>query len=152
VVKCFDSRKDFSRTLENVTLEGVMSDGKGRRRRNAHSEKREGKFDGCACAPHVRPFPEVLEAIARADLILIVPDRCIQVSCRIFLSPAWPKAIESSSATRVYIANLMTQPGETEGFSLSDHVRTIKEHTRPSYSTGSVASNQIVSPEVRAPL
>jgi uncharacterized cofD-like protein len=58
------------------------------------------------------------------------------------------EAIESSSATRVYIANLMTQPGETEGFSLSDHVRTINEHTRRKLFDWVVASNQIVSPEV----
>ena len=33
-------------------------------------------------------------------------------------------------ATRVYIANLMTQPGETQNYSVADHVRTIYEHTR----------------------
>lgn len=35
-----------------------------------------------------------------------------------------------SRATRVYIANLMTQPGETQGFSVADHVRAIYEHSR----------------------
>jgi uncharacterized cofD-like protein len=42
----------------------------------------------------------------------------------------------------------MTQPGETDGFSLSDHVRVILKHTRRKLLDWVVASNQIVSPEV----
>ncbi len=38
-------------------------------------------------------------------------------------------AIAKSTAIRIYIANLMTQPGETLGFTLTDHVRTIHQHT-----------------------
>ena len=42
----------------------------------------------------------------------------------------------------------MTQPGETEGFSVSDHVRVIYEHTRRKLFDWVVASKQVVSPEV----
>ncbi len=58
------------------------------------------------------------------------------------------EAIEKSSATRVYIANLMTQPGETQGFSLADHVRVIYAHTHRKLIDWVVASNQHISPEV----
>jgi len=133
VVKCLRIRgRIFPATLENVTLEAVMSDGKvvaGETR----IPKSGKKIRRLRLRPrHVRPFPEVLEAIARADLNLDwVPDRCIQVSCRIFLVSGVAEAIESFLRHEVYIANLMTpSPGETEGFSLSDHVRTINEHTR----------------------
>jgi len=46
----------------------------------------------------------------------------------------------------------MTQPGETEGFSLSDHVRTINEHTRRKLFDWVVASNQIGLAGSRAPI
>jgi len=58
------------------------------------------------------------------------------------------EAIVSSAATRVYVANLMTQPGETESFSLADHVRAIYSHTRRKLFDWVVASNQPVSLEV----
>jgi uncharacterized cofD-like protein len=39
------------------------------------------------------------------------------------------EAIQGSQATKVYICNIMTQPGETEGFSLEDHLRALSEHS-----------------------
>jgi uncharacterized cofD-like protein len=58
------------------------------------------------------------------------------------------EAIENSSATKVFIANLMTQPGETEGYSLADHVRAIYSHTRRKLFDWVVASNKPVSAAV----
>ena len=138
----------FPATLENVTLEAVMTDGKvvAGETRIAKSGK---KIRRLRLRPrHVRPLPEALEAIARANLILIGPGSLYTSILPNLLVSGVAEAIESSSATRVYVANLMTQPGETEGFSLSDHVRVINEHTRRKLFDWVVASNQIVSPEV----
>jgi uncharacterized cofD-like protein len=138
----------FPATLENVTLEAVMSDGQivaGESR----IPKSGKKIRRLRLRPsQVRPLPEVLDAIARADLILIGPGSLYTSILPNLLVSGVAKAIESSAATRVYIANLMTQPGETEGFSLSDHVRTIYEHTRRRLFDWVVASNQHVSLEV----
>ncbi len=120
----------FPATLENVTLEAVMTDGKivsgetripksGKKIRRLRLQPRQ-----------VRPLPEVLQAIAQANLILIGPGSLYTSILPNLLVSGVAEAIESSPATRVYVANLMTQPGETEGFSLSDHVRVIFEHTR----------------------
>src|SRR5205085_12026584 len=49
---------------------------------------------------------------------------------------------------RVYIANLMTQPGETSGYALADHLRAIDHHTRRRVIDWVVANRQQVSPEV----
>jgi uncharacterized cofD-like protein len=138
----------FPATLQNVSLEAVMTDGKtvSGETRIAKSGK---KIRRLRLQPRrVRPLPEVLEAITQADLILIGPGSLYTSILPNLLVSGVAEAIESSSATRVYISNLMTQPGETDGYSLGDHVRTIYQHTRRKLFDWVVASNQIVSPGV----
>ena len=64
------------------------------------------------------------------------------------LIPEIAHAVARSKAPRVYIANLMTQPGETTQYALSDHLRAIKEHVRGRVIDAVVANRQAVSPEV----
>lgn len=138
----------FPTTIENVSLEAVMTDGKviSGETRIAKSGK---KIRRLRLQPrHVRPLPEVLEAIAQANLILIGPGSLYTSILPNLLVSGVAEAIETSSATRVYIANLMTQPGETDGYSLADHVRAIYKHTGRGLIDWVVASNQPVSPEV----
>jgi uncharacterized cofD-like protein len=138
----------FPTTLENVSLEAVMTDGKivlG----ETLIAKSGKKIRRLSLRPRrVRPLPEVLEAIRQADLILIGPGSLYTSILPNLLVSGVAEAIEKSSATRIYIANLMTQPGETQGFSLADHVRVIYGHTRRKLFDWVVASNQIISPEV----
>lgn len=138
----------FPTTIENVSLEAVMTDGTivFGETRIARSGK---KIRHLRLQPrHVHPLPEVLDAIEQADLILIGPGSLYTSILPNLLVSGVAKAIEASSATRVYIANLMTQPGETSGYSLSDHVRAINKHTRRRLFDWVVASNQPVSLEV----
>src|SRR5207253_5653308 len=58
------------------------------------------------------------------------------------------EAIEQSRATCVYISNLMTQPGETQGYSVTDHVRAIYQHTRRPLFDWAVINDRPVSPAV----
>jgi uncharacterized cofD-like protein len=138
----------FPTTLENVSLEAVMTDGKivlGETR-IAKSGK---KIRRLSLRPRrVRPLPEVLEAINQANLILVGPGSLYTSILPNLLVSGVAEAIEKSSATRVYVANLMTQPGETQGYSLADHVRVIYSHTRRKLFDWVVASNQRISPEV----
>jgi uncharacterized cofD-like protein len=138
----------FPTTLANVSLEAVMTDGKV-----VHGETRIAKsgkkIRRLRLRPrHVRPFPEVLQAINQADLILIGPGSLYTSILPNLLVAGVAEAIEKSSATRVLIANLMTQPGETQGYSLAEHVRVIYAHTRRKLIDWVVASNQPISPEV----
>jgi uncharacterized cofD-like protein len=138
----------FPTTIENVSLEAVMTNGKIVRG-ETRIAKSGNKIRRLRLHPRrVRPLPEVLEAIAHADLILIGPGSLYTSILPNLLVSGVAEAIESSSATRVYIANLMTQPGETDGYSLADHVRAIYSHTRPKLFDWVVASNQPVSQEV----
>jgi uncharacterized cofD-like protein len=138
----------FPTTLENVSLEAVMTDGKVvlGETRIAKSGK---KIRRLRLRPrHVRPLPEVLEAIRQADLILIGPGSLYTSILPNLLVSGVAEAIEESTATCVYIANLMTQPGETQDLSLADHVRVIYAHTGRKIIDWVVASNQQISLEV----
>jgi uncharacterized cofD-like protein len=96
----------------------------------------------------VKPLPEVLEAIAKADLILLGPGSLFTSLIPNLLVAGVAEAMEESSATRVYIANLMTQPGETLGYTLVDHVRAIHQHTGRKIIDSVVVNSQPLAPEV----
>lgn len=138
----------FPATLENVSLEAVMTDGV-KVQGETRIAKSGKKIRRLSLRPRqVSPLPEVLEAIRRANLILIGPGSLYTSVLPNLLVSGVAEAIEKSSATRVYIANLMTQPGETDGFALAEHVRVIDGHTRRKLVDWVVASNQRISPEV----
>jgi uncharacterized cofD-like protein len=96
----------------------------------------------------VKPPAEVLEAIAAADLILLGPGSLFTSIIPNLLVLGVAEAIEKSRATRVYIANLMTQPGETLGYTLGDHVRAIHQHTGRKIIDCIVLNNRPLAPEV----
>jgi uncharacterized cofD-like protein len=74
------------------------------------------------------PLPETLEAIAEADLIAIGPGSLFTSVIPNLLVNGIPQAIAASSATKVYVCNLMTQPHETTGYTAADHIRAIYDH------------------------
>lgn len=75
-----------------------------------------------------RPLPEALKAIEEADLITVGPGSLYTSLIPNLLVRGIPEAIARSKALRIYIANLMTQPGETRGYTASDHLRALNEH------------------------
>jgi len=74
------------------------------------------------------PLPETLEAIRKADIVTLGPGSLHTSLLPNLLVNGIPQAMSDSSALKVYIGNIMTQPGETLGFTASDHLRSIKEH------------------------
>jgi len=75
-----------------------------------------------------RPLPETLKAIEQAALITVGPGSLYTSLIPNLLVRGIPEAIGRSKALKVYIANLMTQPGETRGYTASDHLRALNEH------------------------
>ncbi len=138
----------FPSTLANVTLDATLEDGRHVQgeTRIARSRKRVRRV---ALVPRrVRPQPDALEAIAEADLILLGPGSLYTSILPNLLIPEIAQAISRSRATRVYIANLMTQPGETPSYSVADHVRAILKHTSRRMIDWVVVNRRPVSPEV----
>ena len=78
---------------------------------------------------HPRAYPESLRAIERADLILIGPGSLYTSIIPNFLVSGVTEAVERSKAYKLMIMNLMTQDGETEGYTAADHVRELTRHS-----------------------
>ncbi len=75
-----------------------------------------------------RPAPGVVEAIKNADCIVIGPGSLYTNVIPNLLVNGVTKAIKESSAIKVYISNIMTEPGQTDNYSVSDHLNAIIEH------------------------
>ncbi len=79
------------------------------------------------CLPEQPPaLPSALEAIANAELILLGPGSLYTSLLPNLLVPELVAAIERSNAPKLYICNLMTQPGETDGLDVEGHLRAIE--------------------------
>jgi uncharacterized cofD-like protein len=79
--------------------------------------------------PSPRPMPEVLQALVNADGIVVGPGSLYTSILPNLLVEGMASTIYGVNAVRIYIANLMTEPGETDGYSLDDHLEAIRLHT-----------------------
>lgn len=78
--------------------------------------------------PDVPSMPEALEALRRADLIVLGPGSLYTSVIPSFLPPEIAQAIRQSSAKVCYIANVMTEVGETDGLSVYEHYQAVAAH------------------------
>ena len=76
----------------------------------------------------VAPSTEAIDAIAEADLIVLGPGSLYTSIIAALLIPRLRRALAESPALRVFICNVATQLGETEGYALSDHVDALRRH------------------------
>ena len=74
------------------------------------------------------PLPDALEALHRADLITIGPGSLYTSLIPNMLIKQVIAAVRAARAPKIYIQNIMTQPGETEGYTAADHVCALAEH------------------------
>jgi uncharacterized cofD-like protein len=81
-------------------------------------------------------------AIVEADLIVVGPGSLYTSILPSLLLPEITDAIRSSQAVRVFVCNVATQPGETEGYDLADHLAAIERHTGPGLLDVVLANNQ----------
>ena len=75
-----------------------------------------------------RPAPGVVEAIKNADCIIIGPGSLYTNVIPNLLVNGVAKAIKESTAIKVYVSNIMTEPGQTDNYTVSDHLNAIIEH------------------------
>jgi len=80
---------------------------------------------------HSKALPEALAAIAEADVILLGPGSLYTSIIPNLLVDGIVEAIQASHALKIYVCNIMTQEGETEGYTASDHIQAIFQHAVP---------------------
>jgi len=90
----------------------------------------------------VKPLPSAIQAIKQADIILIGPGSLYTSIIPNLLVKEIASAVVNASAEKIYICNLMTQPGETLGYRASDHVNAIHNHTGEKFIQSILINNQ----------
>jgi uncharacterized cofD-like protein len=98
---------------------------------------------------NIRPLPETIQAIRQADLIIIGPGSLYTSILPNLLVPRLGDEICRSQAKKVYICNLMTQAGETLGFSASDHVKAIYDHMNCTFIDTILVNNEEIPSEIQ---
>lgn len=112
-------------TLSDVRLWADLSDGRHIEGESNITEAR-GKIVRVGCTPSSPPaLPKAVKAIQEADFIIIGPGSLYTSIIPNLLVPDIADAIAQSKAPRIYVCNIMTQEGETEGYSVGDHIRAI---------------------------
>jgi uncharacterized cofD-like protein len=115
----------FPSTVTDVSLMAELDTGQIVRGESKISKSR-AKISRISLSPEeCRPLSETLEAISQADVITLGPGSLFTSVIPNLLVEGIADAISNSSGIKVYIANIMTQPGETEGFSLEDHLAAL---------------------------
>jgi len=96
----------------------------------------------------VAPTDDALTAIAHADIIVMGPGSLYTSILPNLIIKGMTEAICASSAYKIYVCNVMTQQGETDNFSASDHLRVLLEHTDPRLIDACLINDAVVSNEV----
>jgi uncharacterized cofD-like protein len=121
-------------TLQDVTLVGDLAvAGQKVSRVEGETEiaEREGAIQRVFLQPDDAPaFPGAIRALLEADLIVLGPGSLYTSLLPNLLVRDLTNAIAASRARKVYVCNTATQPGETDGYSVRDHVLAIERHTR----------------------
>jgi uncharacterized cofD-like protein len=119
-------------TNENIVLQARFTDGavvRGETCITDYKKKNPALIDRITLEPE-RPqaLPQVLEAIAQADMIILGPGSLYTSVIPHLLVEGVAQAICDSRAVKVYVMNVMTQDGETETYTAADHVRALLNH------------------------
>lgn len=116
-------------TLSDVCLWAELADGR-RIEGESNITKAQGKIVKIGCTPPNPPaLPKAIQAIQEADYIIIGPGSLYTSIIPNLLVPEITAAIAQSKAVRLYVCNIMTQPGETDGYTVSDHIQAIDRIT-----------------------
>ncbi|HET7629566.1 MAG TPA: YvcK family protein [Bacillales bacterium] len=132
----------------SIVLNAVMKDGtvvEG----ESKIPKMNKKIDRVYLTPdNIEPLPETLEAIKHADLIVIGPGSLYTSILPNLLVPRLGEAVCRAQAKKVYICNVMTQQGETNGFTASDHVQALVDHLQCQFIDTIVVNNKNIPDDI----
>jgi uncharacterized cofD-like protein len=118
----------YPSTNSQVSLRGQLNDGSwidGETKITASGKKIKRI---CLEPEDARPLDAVLKAIEVADIITLGPGSLYTSLIPNLLVKGIAEAVKKSSALKIYVQNIMTQPGESDGMSVGDHVEALVNH------------------------
>jgi len=138
-------------TLDDMRLVAEMDDGtiiKGESNIPESGKKIKRLF----CEPDdCKALEDVIWAINDADLIILGPGSLYTSVVPNLLIKDIAKAVNNAKAKKIYVCNIMTQPGETDGFTVSDHIKTLIKHAKYENIMDAVLVNNDLPSELLAP-
>lgn len=118
----------YPSTMSDVQLEAQLDNGRIVKGETFISRSRRPIKRLRLLPANCRPVPKTLEAIAQADVITLGPGSLFTSLIPNLLVRGIIDAMAQSRAARIFICNLMTQPGETSHFTAADHLRAVTSH------------------------
>lgn len=98
----------------------------------------------------VLPLPEAVQAIEDANIVVIAPGSLYTSTLPNMIVPQIGDALRNTKGKVVYVCNVMTQEGETSGYSAADHVQAITDHVGEGCIHSIIVHNKPIQGEVRA--
>ncbi|NJD02170.1 MAG: uridine diphosphate-N-acetylglucosamine-binding protein YvcK, partial [Ruminiclostridium sp.] len=140
-------------TLDDVKLCAELEDGCiicGESRIGKHNTYHQGRINKVYLEPHTAtPLNEVIDAILEADAVILGPGSLYTSIIPNLLVNGICDAVKKSGAAKLYICNVMTQPGETGGYSVYDHIRAMEDHSCKGIVEYCIINNAGIPDELR---
>ena len=130
-------------TLDDMKLVAKFEDGRIIRGESNIPEA-GGVIKQLFTEPKCKPLPDVISAIEDADLIILGPGSLYTSVIPNLLIDGVANAIYNSKAKKIYVCNIMTQPGETDNFTVTDHVKALIKHAGGKKIIDAVLVNNIL--------
>lgn len=141
-------------TNENITLTARFSDGaaiSGETTITDYKLHSGAVIERISLEPgRPRALPAVLDAIDRAEMIVLGPGSLYTSVIPNLLTEGVAEAVRRSKAVKVYVMNVMTQPGETEGYTGADHLQALTDHGGEGLFRYVLVNSRPIPPEVAA--
>lgn len=120
-------------TLEDIKLCAELEDGFvicGESKISKHSSFHPGRIKRVFLEPEsVKPLADAIDSVGEADVIIFGPGSLYTSILPNLIVDGVCEALKKSNAIKIYVCNVMTQPGETDGYSVFEHIKAIEDHT-----------------------
>ena len=140
-------------TLDDMKLVAELENGEtieGESKIPSEVIVRETRIKKLAIKPiDAKPLEEAIKAINNADVIIMGPGSLYTSIIPNLLVKGIPEAICNNPAKKAYISNVMTQPGETDGFKVSNHLKVLMDYGVAGNIDYVIANNGIIPPDIK---
>ena len=135
-------------TLNKISLVAKYKDGSTQEGETAIPNKKRQITNIYLNPPDIQGTPDAIKAISEAQAIILGPGSLYTSVIPNLLIKEIREAILASSALKIYISNVMTQPGETDGYTAYEHIKAIIEHSSPRIIDYCVVNSRLISQEL----